>query len=103
MLAAAGLGFAPVDIGALSANKIPRVTKFPGYICGAEAASIWRGNAFARKPGTPEVNQHTMFAVAGPMLKTTDAAMAYVLTGERRYADLVRKESGAAPNCGSSW
>lgn len=44
-----------------------------------------------------------MFAVAGPVLKTTDAAMAYVLTGERRYADLVRKESGAAPNCGSSW
>lgn len=39
----------------------------------------------------PEVNRHTMFAVAGPVAKARDAAMAYALTGEAKHAGLVRK------------
>jgi Alginate lyase/Heparinase II/III-like protein len=39
----------------------------------------------------PEVNLHTMSAVAGPILRTTDVAMAYAITGDRKYAELVRK------------
>jgi hypothetical protein len=39
----------------------------------------------------PEVSLHTMSAVAGPMLRTRDAAIAYAVSGERRYADAVRR------------
>jgi hypothetical protein len=39
----------------------------------------------------PEINLHTSSAVAGPMQRTPSVAIAYALTGDRRYADLVRK------------
>ncbi len=38
----------------------------------------------------PEINHHTMFAVAGPMFKAADAALLYAVTGEPKLADLVK-------------
>jgi hypothetical protein len=60
----------------------------------------------------PEVNYHTMFAVAEPVRLAHDAALAYVATGEPRYAELVRKVLlhytgyeffAVHPDCGLNW
>jgi hypothetical protein len=39
----------------------------------------------------PEINFHTMSAIAGPMLRTREAAIAYAISGDRRCADAVRR------------
>lgn len=39
----------------------------------------------------PEINNHTNFAVAGPFIRSLDAAMAYAITENPRYARTVRK------------
>ena len=60
----------------------------------------------------PEANHHTMFAVAGPVQKAYDSALAYAATGETRYAGLVRKVLlhytgyeffAVHPDCGLNW
>lgn len=48
----------------------------------------------SKKPWTqtyPEINYHTNFAVSGPMVRTMSAAVVYAVTGEAKYAGLVRK------------
>ena len=39
----------------------------------------------------PEINLHTSSAVSGPMQRTSSVAIAYALTGDRKYAEIVRK------------
>ncbi|MGQ9580931.1 MAG: hypothetical protein ACUVT8_08300, partial [Armatimonadota bacterium] len=60
----------------------------------------------------PEVNYHTMLAVADPILRARDAAIVYSATGSLRYAELVRRVLlhytnydffAVHPDCGLNW
>lgn len=39
----------------------------------------------------PEINYHTNFAIVGPIIKALDTSVLYALTGDQKYAELVKK------------